>query len=378
MTPSTTPDQSSQPVSRGFTRVAVLFHALAGAVLVVWGDRVHEHLLLPATVATIHIYVLGVLTMSLIGLALERLPYWTGQPLPWPGLNRWTLFSLSLGALTVFLGIGTDMHRWNLLAASAGVGLGIGFFILQAGRMLFAATRHDGLILILKLSILSLTGVLILGGIFLGEYAHGFLAFDRMSMVGVHLTLGIYGWAGLMLMALRRSTSATRARHDDTLPMSVVIGAFLSLCFIPWMLFNPNAGDYWLWPCVLPGFATIAMISAHAHDNRFWRAGDLLGVAAFLVLSTWPLVPDERTRFLFGVLILPGWTLGQLLGIYEHRNPGRLGVVHLALYLASVALPAMGLFLPWTEFWRMGGVAWLLLSVLFVAAHQKGQARGPA
>ncbi|MBF0262438.1 MAG: hypothetical protein HQL97_11480 [Magnetococcales bacterium] len=364
-------------MSRGFIRVALLFHALAGAVLITWGGRMHDQLLLPTTVATVHLYVLGVLTMSLIGLALERLPALTGQPLPWPGLNRWTLFLLSLGALTVFLGIGTDLHRWNLLAASLGMGLGIGFFIVQAGWMLFSSTRHDGLILILKLSILSLTGVLGLGAIFLGEYAHGFLEFDRLAMVGAHLTLGIYGWAGLMLMALRRSTISSVTRRPETLPMSVVIGAFLSLCFIPWMLFKPDSGLYWLWPSILPGFATIAMISAHPHENRFWRAGDLMGVAAFLVLSTWPLIPDERTRFLFGVLILPGWTLGQLLGIYDHRNPGRLGVVHLGLYLASVALPALGLFLPWQESWQVGGIAWLLLSVLFVNAHQKGEARDP-
>ncbi|MEO5347278.1 MAG: hypothetical protein H7834_13020 [Magnetococcus sp. YQC-9] len=372
MTPNL-PASSNSPYlfEKGFIQAAIFFYALAGTVLLVWDGRTHTHLLSPYTVAVVHLYVLGVLTIALIGLGLKQLPIWTGLPLPWPQLNRWILSALIVGALTVFLGIGTNLHRWNLLAASAGVGFGVGFFLAQAGKMLLQTARHDGLILLLKLSILSLAGVLTLGAIFLGEYAHGFLTFDRLAMLGTHLTLGIYGWAGLMLMALRHSFGLSAHARENALPMFPVIGAFLSLAFIPYMLFKPDSGEYWLWSSILPGFASIVMLSVQTAYNRFWRVADFFGVAAFLVLCTWPVWPDERARFLFGVLILPGWTLGQLLGLFDHLRPGKIGLLLLIIHTTTVLLLAIGLFLPWREIWQTGGATMLLSSLLFVIAAKK-------
>ncbi|MBF0271965.1 MAG: hypothetical protein HQL98_07890 [Magnetococcales bacterium] len=379
------PDIHPIPAPRGpehgFFQVAAFFLGLTGSVMLAWGTTLHEHPLFPGTVATVHLFVLGVLTMGLMGVALRQLPLWTRVPLPWPRLTPWILGFLALGALTVFLGVGTNLHRWNLLAASLGVGLACLFFLLQAYVLLFRSPRRDRVMALLALSILSLTGVFVLGGIFLGEYAHGFLPHDRFAMVGTHLTWGIFGWAGILLMVTRLTGMGTDT-HPVQLPSFsplVVPGLFFSLVFIPLVLFTPQADPRWLWPALLPGFVALVAITwaarSHGLDthNHYGRIGDLLGLLAILTACSWPVWPDERWRFVFGLLILPGWTLSQFFGVYDRLRSGRLGLLHRVIHLLGVALPVAGLFLSWDGLlWRAGGGALLGSAILFIRAERLG------
>ncbi|MBF0190187.1 MAG: hypothetical protein HQL99_03435 [Magnetococcales bacterium] len=377
--PDLRPSPTPPGPEHGFFLMAALFLALTGAVMLAWGGTtLPAHPLFPDTVATVHLYVLGVLTMGVMGMALRQLPLWTRVPLPWPRLTPWILGSLALGALTVFLGIGTTLHPWTLLVASLGVGVACPLFLAQAGKMILTSQRRDRMIAMLALSLLSLSGVFVLGGIFLGEYAHGFLPHDRFAMVGTHLTWGLFGWAGILLMVMRLTGMGNG--HPNTLPHFshlVVPGLFFSLAFIPLVLFSPKADPRWLWPAMLPGFVSLATL-AHAtwgHGprtrNRYEPIGDLLGVLAVATVCVWPLWPDERWRFVFGALILPGWTLSLFFGAYDRLRPGRLGPVHGLAHLLGVLLLAMGVFFPADGMvWRTGGGMLLLSALLFVHAER--------
>ncbi|MBF0628520.1 MAG: hypothetical protein HQL91_09925 [Magnetococcales bacterium] len=375
--PHEVPLLSPRALGQFFLPVAATHLALTGAILLSWGESLHHHPLFPGSVATVHLYVLGVLTMALIGIALGHLPLWTGIPLPWPGLNPWIRGSLALGALTVFLGVGTNLHPWMLLVASAGVGVACTFFLLQAGVMLFRTTRRNRMIALLWLSWSALLGVFVLGGIFLGEYSHGFLAaYDRFAMVGTHLTWGVFGWAGALLLVMRLT-----GMQDSVppIPLWTVIGGWLSMLLVPLALFYPGLDPRWLWPAALPGLAALVALTriSWSHSTRpinpYWRAADLFGAVALLVLMIWPVWPDERWRFLFGLLMLPGWSLSQLFGAYEQMQPGRLELPHMIAHLSSVLLPVAGLFLPWEGSWRAGGGMMVISAALLLTGGRKGR-----
>ncbi|MBF0213642.1 MAG: hypothetical protein HQM00_08765 [Magnetococcales bacterium] len=376
--PDDTPTPTSRASAPGFQRVAAIFLTLTGAVLLAWGGRLHEHPLLPVSVATVHLYVLGVLTMALIGIALKQLPRWTAVPLPWPGLNPWTLGFLALGALTVFLGIGTDLHPWTLLVASLGVGVALSFFLLQAGIMLIKSPRRDPLTALLAIAILSLSGVFVLGGIFLGEYSHGFLPYDRFAMVGTHLTWGLFGWAGILLGVTRLAGPRPDSpAFRPSLSWPLVAGALGSLVLVPLTLFTPQLDPRWLWAAMLPGSIALAALTLAGRKqnpgNRYGHAGDLLGLLALTTLLLWPLRPEPEWRLLFGVLILPGWSLSQLFGLHEGLRLTGPGRFHLPIHLLAVGLPALGLFLPWELVWRAGGVLMILSGALFFGVERLGE-----
>ncbi|MBF0341587.1 MAG: hypothetical protein HQL95_11590 [Magnetococcales bacterium] len=376
--PSTPPDSAAANLGQHFFIVSTAFLALTGGVMLAWGDKLHEQPLFPITVAAVHLYVLGVLTIGLIGLAQRWMPRWTGIPLPWPALNPWTLGSLAIGALTVFLGIGTTLHPWTLLVASAGVGIGCLFFLLQAWIMLLRTTRTGMVIGLLRLAMLSLTGVFFLGGVFLGEYSHGFLAYDRFAMVGTHLTWGIFGWAGALLVAMRLAVS----RPDiDAIPKIQLwmAGLVLSWILVPVALFVPENDPRWLWPALLPGMISLVQLTRVAWPTRksppnhyIWIA-DICGALALLTALLWPIRPEPQLRLLFGVLILLGWTLSLMLGVLPFNRNDRLMESHWIIHLTAIVMTALGLLLPWPFVWQSGGWMLMISAILLLRVELTGE-----
>lgn len=357
------------PVRHGvmdFINLASVNLLLTGVVLLILGASLFDHPLFPASVATVHLYVLGVLTLSLFGLAAHHFPVWTRVAWPWPGLNAWSSGALVVGAWSVFLGIGTDLHRWFLLSASAGVGIACSFYLIQAATVLWKSARRDGIMALLTLSTLSLAGVFLLGAIFLGEYAHGFLPHDRLAMLGTHLTWGIFGWAGTLLW-VERILSIQADRHP-LIPWSAW-GLLLSLTAVPWTLFSFPDQPLTLWSAAMPGllaWAALGWVCWSAEPSvtrRYRRGGDLCALLAWIFLWVWPIWPDERWRFLFGLFILPGWSLGQLFAAWHGVRLVGLGSSHWLMLLASLLSLVLGLLGSLETVLRMAGL-WMILSAL--------------
>ncbi len=357
-------------IENRFFQSAAIFLLLSGGVIIYWGMRIFETPLAPVTVATIHLFVLGVITMTLFGSAYHLLPRWTQCQIPWPSLIPWTLSSLIIGAVTVFLGIGTPIHPWTLLIASAGVGFGFGFFLLQSLIMVIKTAEKGPFIALLRLCIVALTMVFFLGATFLGEYAHGFLPYDRFAMVGTHLSYGLFGWAGILIMLIRlHGTNCVEPSKRARWLSWGWMGSLITLITIPAFLFLLPNEPYWLWISMISGGGTLVLLTATAQrenlNNPYWRMGDLLGVCALIVLLLWPLFPDDRLRFLFGLLLLPGWCLSSLLGTYTHKHPMRLGRMHLLSHSASIVLPIWALLTAWEIPLQMGGVMMIFSATLF-------------
>ncbi|NGZ05156.1 MAG: hypothetical protein G8237_02255 [Magnetococcales bacterium] len=354
----------------GFIPFTAINLALTGGAIALMESDFPKHFLNPMVVATVHLYVLGVLTLSLTGLAIRHLPEWAGSGWPKPALHSWIVWSLLVGAWSVFLGIGTDIHRWFLLSASAGVGVAIPIFVVQMALLLWRSRRRDGIMALLTLATLSLTGVFLLGAMFLGEYAHGFLAHDRLALLGTHLTWGIFGWAGVILWVMR-ITGNTASRNAPA--SGWFAGLLITWILVPVTLFQFPDQPLWVRLAAVPGMLSWGIWTLHArhleswHHHRYWWSADLFGVLALLTWLLWPLWPDDRWPLLFGVLILPGWTLSQLLGTMSALRPDAIpGNRGWLLHMLAVVLLATSLFTTSTALWQSGGVVLMISAMVWI------------
>ncbi|MEO5379060.1 MAG: hypothetical protein H7832_14965 [Magnetococcus sp. DMHC-6] len=351
---------------RPFMITATLFLVLTGCVSLFWRDHLLQIPLAPITVATVHLFVLGVLTMLLIGYAYHFLPLWTHRPIPWPRAIPWVNFSLTVGVLTLFLGVGTQLHRWFLLVASAGVGFGLGFFLLQAGFALIRCRSHHPLLPLIRLAMLALTGVFLLGATFLGEYAHGFLPYDRLAMLGTHLTWGLFGWAGLFILAIRWHLLTNQGEV-----IWATGGAFLTLVGVPVALFFYPDTPYGLWLALAPGIgAFIWMNKGEPFFSGRW-GGNFLALASLGVLLAWPRHAHELWRFLFGVLYLPGWSLSMLFKYFYIENPSPLEKSHEKCHLLSVAFLVGAVVSGWPVALFLGGILLIGSALFYLWAQQR-------
>lgn len=307
-----------------------VFMAGAGVAVMAWQSRLLAMPLLPETVAVVHLVVLGMLTMAMFGAMYQMIPVLAGVRVPGFKLAPWVHGLLVLGVVSIFLGIGLNQHPWWLLVASAGVGPAMALFIGQTATALFRATSRHPTVIAMALALTCLTATLILGAIFLGEYAHGFMAMDREAMVGTHLTLALLGWVGVLILGVSFQVlpmfymmppfPQERARW-------LLIGLTLSLLFIPALLLTgrPMA---WLWLAALPGVAGIvlyaremaAMIRARKRKVRdatfrFWQLGFAAGAVALPLLAAWPATPALEVRYGFGVLYLLGFATSIIIGM---------------------------------------------------------------
>ncbi|MBF0371074.1 MAG: hypothetical protein HQL52_16615 [Magnetococcales bacterium] len=339
-----------------FFATAPLFMIFAGVVLFLWQGDLFLAPLVPQTVALVHLAVLGWITMVMVGALYQMFPVLAGVPVPWPGLVPWVHGLLIFGLVSMFLGIGADGHAWWLLAASVGLGPAVGLFLIQIYVALFrAATRHPS-VWAMGISSVALASTLAMGAVFLGEYAHGFMALDREAMVGIHLTWGLLGWIGTLIMGVSFQVLPMFYMMPEFPTRAggwILAGVSATLLLLPAALYlYPETPDIW-WLAGGPGLIAVGFYSVitakllvrrkRTYPDltfRFWQLGFLSGALSLLVLATWPAQEGEAWRFLFGVLFIMGWATSVILGmlykivpflVWFHRFSNLAGLVEIPM-----------------------------------------------
>ncbi|MBF0626015.1 MAG: hypothetical protein HQL82_14560 [Magnetococcales bacterium] len=347
-----------------FFGTAPLFLLLGGAALLFWGDDLLVTPLAPPTIVLTHLAVLGWLAMVMVGAMYQMIPVLAGLPMPWIGLAPWVHGLLCLGLLALVAEIGLGLHRWLLLVASAGLGGAVGLFLLQTGVALYRSPVRHPTVTAMAIAATSLAGVLALGGLFLGEYAHGFFDLDRQALVGIHLLWGLLGWVGTLILGVSM----------QVLPMFYVMPAYppatgrrvlawwsFTLLLLPASLLVTPEQPLLLWAAALPGVAalglhvrTLASLAAARQRRildatyRFWLLGGACVVLALGLLALWPVWPGDGLRFLFGVLFLWGGATSIILGmlhkiipflVWFHRYSSLAGLVDIPMMDDLVPAP---------------------------------------
>ena len=321
-----------------FFATAPFFLMLCGIMLMKEGQSLFLTPLLAETVAMVHLITLGWIASVMFGAMYQMIPVLGGGPVPWVNGCRWVHLLLIVGVLTLFLEVGVGLHRWLLLVASFSLGGALMLFIIPVGLTLIRAPVVHPTLWAMRLAVLSLLAVLAMGLLFLGEYAHGFLAVDRHVMIGVHLVWGLFGWIGTLMVGV----------SFHVLPMfymmppfprpqanRILAGLATTWVVLPALMLLVDPLPFWLiWLAALPALAAMLLygrIMATLFPQRkrkkadltlrLWQIGFLCGGLAIGVLALWPVVETDRLRTLFAVLFLFGFVSSIIMGMLYRIIP---------------------------------------------------------
>lgn len=345
-----------------FFATGPLFLILTALSLIAHGPSLLVTPLLPETIATVHLTVLGWIVMIMFGALYQMIPVLAGIPVPWPRLVPWVHGLLIVGVITLYLGLTTQWHPWMLLFASGGLGGAILLFIIPVGKALIQAPAKHPTVTFMRVSLVSLLGVLLLGGLFLGEYAHGFLNLDRVALVTIHLIWGLLGWVGLLIVGvsfqvlpmfyMTRDIAINHARTILIAWCLFLLGQPLSIYF-----FSPNQLLFWL--PTLPFLVALLIYGINIYDmlkNRkrrikditypFWLLGLASGVTALLLMASWGFIDAEWNRFLFGGLMLFGFASSIILGMLYKIIPFLVWFHRFSRLAGLVEIPMMDDLVP--------------------------------
>lgn len=174
----------------------------AGLLLAVAGDTVLVSRWTPGALAATHLITVGFLGQVMVGALLQLLPVIAGAPVPAVRLiSVSTHLLLVVGALLLaagFMGAGPIL----LAAGAGGAALGFAVFLAAAALALGRARGEPGTRLGLRLAAVCLV-ITVLLGLLLTAGLLGGLSLPRFAAwVQAHLTFGLFGWVGLLIVAV--------------------------------------------------------------------------------------------------------------------------------------------------------------------------------
>ena len=403
-----------------FFGTAPFFLILCGLVLIREGRSFLITPLVPETIAMVHLITLGWIATNMFGAMYQMVPVLGGGPVPWPKGCRWVHLLLIVGVLSLTLEVGLSLHPWLLLVASFGLGGAVILFAIPVGIALIRAPVVHPTIWAMRLAIVNLLAVLMIGLIFLGEYAHGFFEIDRHTMIGAHLVWGLFGWIGTLMVGV----------SFHVLPMfymmppfprqqanRILVGMALTCVLLPALvLWFPLLPFWMVWVSALPALAALTlygtiMINLFQKRKRkkwdvtlrLWQLGLLNGALSLGILAVWPVVEAEALRYLFATLFLFGFVSSIMTGMlyriipfltWFHRysqqagmpgvpmmddlTPKKTGQLQLWNQWLSIILLAGASVTGWDVLVRLGGLSLslsggLLLYLLYFALRTRTQ-----
>lgn len=326
MTPSTallsleqTPPLS---VPLRFFLSAPLF-GLAAALLGLWlGPQIMGSRWQPGILAFTHLITLGYLAMVMFGAMFQLLPVLVGVRLQRPGPIS-TVIHASLVAGTVLLATAFLSDHGGLIGVAGVVlAMALGTFVIVMGHALWQARSVHDTVCAMKLAVVALTVTLLLGLLLVLTYL-GSEWVPRSTVVELHLTWGLLGWAGLLLVGVAyqvvpmfQITAEYAARLRRWFAWKVL------LALITWSLLYLHLPRLaWLPGMVLAAaYALFAVMTLRLQRRRlrrlpdvtvdFWYVGLvclLLAVALWLAHQLLPQIIRMQHYYLAaGVLVLVG------------------------------------------------------------------------
>ncbi|MBF0180032.1 MAG: hypothetical protein HQM03_08415 [Magnetococcales bacterium] len=383
-----------------FFATAPFFTSLIGCALLWFGRELLITPLLPVSIGVAHLAILGWLLMIVMGAMFQMIPVVAGIPVPWLAAIPWIHGLLTLGATGMFLGVGLEWRiAWMVPVAQVALLVAVvGFLVLVSMALVKAPARHPT-VNAMRIAMVALAGTMLLGVTFLWEYTYGFLDLDRHAMVGIHLTWGLLGVMGVLIMGVSWQVLPMfymTPEFSTPLANRILVGMVVLLILMPVVLLLVLPDRPWLiYPAAVPGVAaawwygvgTWRMLAGSKRKvvdatMLHWRFGFLCLALALVMLALWPLLPDDQWRLLFGIFYLFGWIASVMTGmlhkivpflVWFHRfsplaglreipmmddlSPERAVQVQWYLHVGSVFLLAVAVPTEWDWAARLAGAA---------------------
>ncbi|MBF0128160.1 MAG: hypothetical protein HQM02_13245, partial [Magnetococcales bacterium] len=322
-----------------FFGTAPLFILLTGCGMAFWGQEIWIAPLLPVTVGVLHLTVLGWLLMVVMGAMYQMIPVLAGIPVPWPGGIPWVHGLFTLGVAGFVAGVGLEWWpAWTVPFSLVALGLSVAGFLVPVALALVKAPARHPTVNAMRVALFALTGTLLLGLIFLWEYAFGFWELDRHAVVGIHLVWGLLGVMGSLIVGVSFQVLPMFYMTPEFPPNRagwILRGMALFLSLMPAALLWAGPEHPWaLYAAALPGVVAVAWYGVETRRMlvnrkrklvdatlRFWYLGFGCGFLALLSLALWPVAGDERLRYLFGLLYVLGWVASVMTGMLHKIIP---------------------------------------------------------
>ncbi|MBF0358230.1 MAG: hypothetical protein HQL70_06445 [Magnetococcales bacterium] len=345
-----------------FFATGPFFLLLAGLTSIFFAENLLLTPLMPETVALVHLAVLGWILMTMFGAMYQMIPVLASITVPKPGLIPWVHSLLIMGVVTMALGIATDIHPWMLLFASLGLGGSIALFVIPIAIALYKTPTKHPTVTAMRISLISLIGVLAMGALFLGEYSHGFYDFNRQALVGVHLIWGLFGWVGTLIIGVSFQVLPMFYMTQEfcTKRASTVLKAWgASLLLIPQVLFFTPENTMLLVGASIPGVLALVIYGVTIKNMlgnrkrvridltyRFWMFGFTAAFISLVLMACWPVIDDEKLRIIFGIFFILGWATSILFGMLYKIIPFLVWFHRFSRMAGLVKIPMMDDLMP--------------------------------
>ncbi|MCP4295935.1 MAG: hypothetical protein GY786_10040 [Proteobacteria bacterium] len=346
-----------------FFLTAPLFGLIAGVLVMSKGITLFQSNWSLETIALTHLITLGWLGMIMFGAFYQMIPVLVGGTVPKVHFSRW-LHLLLVAGIIIFIVSFFSLHSGEF---NLGTGLfKVAVFLLVLSivgiitQLIYAVFKVDfnnrPTVIAMRISLICLTVTLILGVTFVGNLSYWWiLPWDRINMTAIHITLGLFGWVGSLIMGVGFHMipmfyltpsfdleTAYRILRLHSISLILIPTALIFGLSANWILIAAGPGLIAVGLFVVNLFRLIKQRKRKFMDStlKFWQFGlTLLPISLLSVISA-QLHHSSNLTLLFGVFFILGFgvmtTNGMLYKIYPfllwfHRYSHLIGKIKVPL-----------------------------------------------
>jgi hypothetical protein len=314
-----------------FFLTAPLF-SITAALLLLWqGPDLLGSRWNPALLGLTHLLTLGHMGLIMLGGILQMLPVVAAAPVRRPALAAAVVHTLGTGGIVLLCSGLIFMLPLALKVALPMLGTALLLFAALVIVTLRRAQPQNMTARAMRLAALMLAATVLLGLTLLSNHAFGWWLQAREMLVNLHLTWGLLGWVGILVVGvayqvvpmfqLTPSYPAKLTRWLAALLFILLLGLGLtSRSPVPHML---------LGVLLAAGFAAFALTTLRLQSQRrrklpdvtlnFWRGGMvslLLAIALWLAAQIVPaLGVTQSYGLLLGMLMIVGFAMSVINGM---------------------------------------------------------------
>jgi len=342
---------------------APLFGVAAALALLWHGTALFDSRWLPPALALTHLMTLGFLGLAMLGAMFQMLPVVAGAPIfKAEAISLGVYGLLVAGVLALvcgFLLVSPVLMRLALGLLGSGFALFIGAVAVSLKRAAVNPTSRG-----MRFAVLALAVTATFGMVLASNYGWGWWLADRIQMTSIHLTWGLLGWVGLLVVSVSyQVVPMFQLTPAYPKPLSAWLPPGLFVLLLLWtavMLGGMETLTPLVGGAMASAFAFYAAVTLRLQTQRrrkvsdvtllFWRYGMavlLLVLALWLAgqfvaeLGGWPGYP-----FLLGMLFIGGFVVSVVNGMLYKIVPFLIWF-HLQSRLTGIAkVPNMKEILP--------------------------------
>ena len=186
---------------RFFLTVPV-FGILAAILMMYDGSSLLQTSWQSNTIVLTHLITLGWLAMTMFGSFYQMVPVLVGGTVPGIGISKFVHIFLITGILSLSAGL-LYFEKIFYLIAIVTLIPALLIFIVQIIIPVFKVKADRPVVLAMRISIISLLAAAALGIISTGWFTGWWVPpFGRAALKGAHLTLGLFGWIGCLIIGV--------------------------------------------------------------------------------------------------------------------------------------------------------------------------------